>query len=305
MLRSMSYKEELNQSLQGKAKALPGLEELFISCNVNDELLPLVCALNTMENKSHPVGFIQETNTSRNPDAEPGNCETARPWDQEEGKYLQKAVEFADFNASKRSKSSRWSPREHEQPPLDPGISDGVKEMGLKSNKGIARCRSFHTVDEYDAMLERIWLSKENLGTEETGLLLTADLETEEGTECDTGGGHGTSEKEPKRKAMAKQLRSLRIPSTIEFPAIASLREWLPMEEQVYSPGACATPKFGSHARTENESGASLPFSPELVAAFEESMKQLETEEERILIQIAEQWDADGTNEEELIKYSY
>ena len=379
MGRSMSLKEDLNQSLQGRANG-----ELFISSNVSDELFPLVYTFDTMENKSQTGSFVQELNTSHNPDAEPVETETAKPWElmtryeeQREGKYMQQeaqllllpppeVVECADFNMTKRSKSCHWSFPEHEVLSLALGISNGVKEAGFNwSNNGIVRCRSFHSVEEYDAMVERIWSSrlqqtgfdddddavtrillhhsetsskeshhadhtdsdiqaldqwcqsnkhsaKENPRTEETGVLLTSALETKEvilstssscSTAGDVEGGHNTFEKEPKRKAIAKQLRSLRIPSTVEFPAIASLREWLPMEGQIYSPGANVTPKFGSYALpiagTENECSASVPFSPELVAAFEESMKQLEAEEESILNQIAEQLEEDCTNEME------
>ena len=331
MARSMSFKEDFNQSLQGRDNSLPVLEELFISRNVGDELFPLVCTFNTMENKSQTGSFIQESNKSHSPDAEPVDTETAKP---------PKVVECADFNMTRRSKSCHWSFPGHDVLSLALGISNGVKEMGFDwSNKGVVRCRSFHTAEEYDAMVERIWLSR----SQQTGFdvddgvtkvllhhseasskeeshhadhtdsdIQALDQETIEvvldaSGSCSTAGDveieHNIIAKEPKRKAMAKRLRSLSIPTTIEFPAIASLREWIPVGGLTDSPEAYVTPKFGTCdlpiAGTESECRESLPFSPELVEAFEESMKQLEAEEESILLQITEQLEEDSTNGKE------
>jgi hypothetical protein len=98
-------------------------------------------------------------------------------------------------------------------------------------------------------------------------------------------------EKGNKRKDIAKRLESLRIPSNVESPAIASLRKWLPADG-IYSPGSYVTPKFGSYSstniRNEDESSDDSIFSPELVSAFEQCMEKLEAEEETILKQILE-----------------
>ncbi|XP_057431389.1 uncharacterized protein LOC130724372 [Lotus japonicus] len=104
-------------------------------------------------------------------------------------------------------------------------------------------------------------------------------------------GVRSTIEKGNKRKALAKRLESLKIPSTIESPAIASLREWLPADG-IYSSGSYVTPKFGSYSlmntRIANESSQESIFSPELVSAFEQCMQNLDAEEEKILKQILE-----------------
>jgi len=104
-------------------------------------------------------------------------------------------------------------------------------------------------------------------------------------------------EKGFKRKAMAKGLESLRIPPSIEFPTISSLREWLHAGDQVYSPGSYVTPKFGNYAlpirRSVDESSEDYIFNPELVTAFEQCMHELEAEEESILKQIVENLEKD------------
>ena len=104
-------------------------------------------------------------------------------------------------------------------------------------------------------------------------------------------------EKGFKRKAIAEGLESLRIPPTIEFPTISSLREWIHAGGQVYSPGSYVTPKFGSYSLpipvNIDECSKDYIFNPELVAALEQCMHQLEEEEESILKQIVENLEKD------------
>lgn len=108
-----------------------------------------------------------------------------------------------------------------------------------------------------------------------------------------------------KRKAIANRLESLEIPTTIEFPRVASLREWTHVGGQVYSPGAYANPKFGSYAvpisEPEKKSIEGTIFDPELIAAFDECMEHLEAEEEIILKQIEESFGNEKQEEEEIL----
>ncbi|MQL79850.1 hypothetical protein Taro_012282 [Colocasia esculenta] len=100
-----------------------------------------------------------------------------------------------------------------------------------------------------------------------------------------------------RRRAMAKELKTLKVPS-FEFSSVGSLREWLGGDCQVFSPGSYVTPKFGSFgsetavvaggggdaAEREKES----LFDPQLVSDLEEAMERMSMEEEHILRQIVE-----------------
>ncbi|KAG6642004.1 hypothetical protein CIPAW_09G113300 [Carya illinoinensis] len=114
---------------------------------------------------------------------------------------------------------------------------------------------------------------------------------------------HSISEKGLKRKALAKGLELLRIPPTFEFPANLSPREWLHVGGQVSSPASYITPKFGSYSLpihgTRSECNEDFIFNPELVAAYEQCMHQLEAEEESLLKQIVESSDEDYTKDEQ------
>ncbi|KAM7532400.1 hypothetical protein LguiB_035810 [Lonicera macranthoides] len=113
-------------------------------------------------------------------------------------------------------------------------------------------------------------------------------------------------EKGSKRRAIAKGLESLEIPPSIEFPSptlITNVRKWTNVGGQAYSPGASSsyvTPKFGSYNMRSSSSSSGSWFgkqyhksmeeegtlNSELVAAFEECMRQLQLEEESLLQQI-------------------
>lgn len=190
----------------------------------------------------------------------------------------------------KRSKSWHQFPQDGHQ----------EEEFPWQGN-GVVRSRSFHTVEEYDALLEKLLLTRslqddnENLEEEVEIIDVTESAIEDESLvveEKDSGN---------KRHAVAKRLDSLKIPATIEFTAIGSLREWLQGGGKVYSPGtAYVTPKFGSYcssnSKMNNESGSTTEsggyvFNPELVTAIEEHMQELEVEEETIIMQIADNWD--------------
>lgn len=88
-------------------------------------------------------------------------------------------------------------------------------------------------------------------------------------------------------KEHGEGFEPLKIPTAFEFTAVGSLREWLNDGGEV----TCLTPKFDSYSsEMKNEKGCF--FNPELVAAIEEHMQQLELEEEIILNRIAEKLEA-------------
>ncbi|XP_008805519.2 uncharacterized protein LOC103718460 [Phoenix dactylifera] len=99
------------------------------------------------------------------------------------------------------------------------------------------------------------------------------------------------SEKGAKRKAMAKELTALKVPG-FEFSRTGSLREWLKLGGQVFSPGSYVTPKFGNFVSQDPGYGETgcvhNVFDPDLIEQFEQAMKQLTMEEEFVLKQIIE-----------------
>ncbi|KAI4298867.1 hypothetical protein L6164_032381 [Bauhinia variegata] len=321
LARSMSLHEERNCCSQRKVNGIPVLEDLLISANGNEQYLAVVCAANAVANKLHSRSF--SSNTTSKPAIE--HVETVEKWeisarlDQQGGKQI-------DTDQRKRSKSCHWFPEHVMSSFVRENLSSFEDEYGL-SSKGAVRSRSFHTVEEYDAILDRIWFSKSHkyqqsgvdlkddddnssaikeescnssYGVEKKGEVPILKPDAVESENACAAQGGSTFGKGNKRKAIAKRLESLRIPSDIECPAIASLREWLPAGG-IYSPGSYVTPKFGSYSlitgTNANEASEGSIFSPELVSAFEQCMQNLEAEEENILKQIVQNLEeANGEN---------
>ncbi|RDY00665.1 hypothetical protein CR513_16118, partial [Mucuna pruriens] len=359
--RSISLHEERRKTSQRTTNGIPLLEDLIISTSGSDQYLALVCAANTVSNKLHSGSL--SSNTSSKLAIEPASSQTFDKLKPSErlGEGERKQVESDKKN---RSKSWHQFPQ-HIVHSLAQESSSGFEDKHDSSSKGAARSRSFHTLEEYDDMVNRTWLTKsladyqsEFNDEEDAGSGTIMDLQVSElksntthhaedkdcaikkmqppcsnkkysleerkivketnklsaASESSTVApspspkshisspgikneevvpSHKTNsiEKGKKRKAVAKRLESLRIPSSVEYPAIASLREWLPAGG-IYSPESYVTPKFGSYSMmdisNENESSEDSIFSPELVSAFEQCMQKLEAEEETILKQIVE-----------------
>ncbi|KAK7412765.1 hypothetical protein VNO78_04380 [Psophocarpus tetragonolobus] len=347
--RSISFHEERKKRSQRATNGIPLLEDLIISTGGSDQYLALVCAANTVSNKLHSGSL--SSSTSSKLAIEPATSETIKLkpsaiLDQGEGKQIE---------SDKKNRSKSWHQFPQHIVHLAQKNSSGLEDTHDSNSKGAARCRSFHTVEEYDDMVKRIWLTEfhadqhsefndesdaagsrtntthhtegkdcaikkmqpqclnkkysleerkvveqtNNLSTESESSsfvptpspkshISSADIRKEEVVPSHKG---SSIEKGSKRKAAAKRLESLRIPSSVEYPAIASLREWIP-SGGIYSPGSYVTPKFGSYSITDirnaNESSEDSIFSPELVSAFEQCMQKLEVEEENILKQIVE-----------------
>ncbi|KAK7332495.1 hypothetical protein VNO80_29247 [Phaseolus coccineus] len=355
--RSISFHEERKKRSQRTTNGIPLLEDLIISSGGSDQYLALVCAANTVSNKLHSGSL--GSNISSKLAIEPASSETIKKLkpvsarlDQGEGKQIER---------DKKNRSRSWHQfPEHIVQSLALENSSGFEDKHDSSSKGAARSKSFHTVEEYDDIVNKIWSSKchtdeksefndeEDAGSgtnttnhteekdcaikrrqapslnknhslkerkivkESTNLSTASESSTVapnsspnshisssgiKNEEVVTSHKRSIIEKGNKRKAVAKRLESLRMPSSVEYPAIASLREWLPAGG-IYSPGSYVTPKFGSYSimdiSNENESSENSIFSPELVSAFEQCMQKLEAEEENILKQIVENVDEES-----------
>ncbi|XP_050229369.1 uncharacterized protein LOC126678518 [Mercurialis annua] len=179
-------------------------------------------------------------------------------------------------------------------------------EQDKKDHTGAKRANSFHTVEEYDALIKELRLSGELRS--ESGGSLRINLQEEilqdkykieattelESKEHNANGEDSFEERELlekglKRKSIAKRLDSIEIPHTIEFSAVGSLKEWFNSGGQVNSPGAYVTPKMGNFY-LPNECNVTAVFTPELVDAFEKPMQQLEAEAENILKHISDDY---------------
>ncbi|OIV91887.1 hypothetical protein TanjilG_17879 [Lupinus angustifolius] len=350
--RSLSYHEERMQGSRRSANDIPLLEDIIISANGSDQYLALVCAANNVTNKLYSRSF--SSNKSPKQAIESACSETIEKLEissrqeQEGGKQI-------EGDEKTRSKSWHWFPDYIVSSLAQESLFD-IEEQHDLNSKGAARSRSFHTVEDYDDMVNRIWLSKyhsvdqcEFNDEEDNGSVTNMDLQVSEDKDsaikkvqpfglhkkysfqerkivekksilstasessvvstspksqtCSSGIKHevvpnqktniSTMDKGNKRKALAERLESLRVPSNIESPAVARLREWLPAGG-IYSPGSYVTPKFGSYSlmdiKNANESSENEDsiFSPELVSAFEQCMQELNADEENILKQIME-----------------
>lgn len=338
--RSTSFREQLNL-LQKKADG--------ITCSRSGAYQPLLGS------------FASESNSCLKAGVDLGKTETSETWEltsnleQEEGKQMQppsplltKATESIDADSAIRSKSCHLFQNQEVTPhPLE--RSDEIKEeRSIRSRSDKVHAWSFHTVEEFDEMMERIHFSRvkqtgfagkdegfsqlhhsksssysfehaeqaikqlpstdesqveENTATEEdifsssraqtTGVIQSPNSSrTAKGSDVFVHAAQNL-DKGFRRKAMANELESLKMPTTIEFQGAAILQKFLHVGGQVYSPGAYVTPKFGGYS-LPNDSGPANKyidgtiFDPELVAATEKAMEQLELEEENILKQIEE-----------------
>ncbi|CAA0815464.1 Unknown protein [Striga hermonthica] len=199
-----------------------------------------------------------------------------------------------------------------------------TRESGHKLDweyKSQTGSRSFHTVEEYDAMLERIQKFRTRSVQHFEDCNSPQDVVGDKSRTREPHGNNfedlervvqvdsSTRETGWKRKAAVKGLTPLDVPS-IEFPAGIGRneRQLVDVEgEQIYSAETYVTPKFGSYngrvysrMQEGDGTGENPVFSRELLAAFEDCMQQLQEEEESIIWQIG----ADSLAEDENSKQS-
>ncbi|XP_057498172.1 uncharacterized protein LOC130782784 [Actinidia eriantha] len=351
--KSMSFHQEMSQSLQRTTNGIPVLEELFTTSPKPTLQHSSTETINTWELIS---GLRENQVKQEGQQADPS---------------LSQTPVVVDIYKAKWSKSCHWSPENEmlARVPRDDGLTADRFKL---ASKGVVRTRSFHTIEEYDAMVENIQLIQEQLkgfgdgndsatklqlqhskcsskktycvdyyhsnfleatqscprdeestrensmidvagtpltsipGTKETKEVLpslnvsTLIIEKSKAYDDDDPHEGNFSGKGFKRKVIAKGLKSLQIPSTIEFPRVPSLRDWVQAGGQVNSSGAYVTPKFGNYnLQSTNWSGKVCGedsiFSPKLVAAFEECMQQMEVDESIILKQIEQVTEDDCT----------
>ncbi|KAL9669902.1 hypothetical protein QQ045_007452 [Rhodiola kirilowii] len=164
------------------------------------------------------------------------------------------------------------------------------------NGQGSGRCRSFHTLEEFDELLEKIKLFEARIEEANADDGFESKLEEAQPTTRDSLDTFPLSEDDEmsssearlsqdnipgtgwRRKAIGRGLQSLKLPisARAELSTVGSLKEWIHAGDDIYSPGSYETPKFGNY---EMEDKNFAMFSPELVAVFEECMQQMESEE--------------------------
>lgn len=188
-------------------------------------------------------------------------------------------------------------------------------QCAASSDGGAAgRARSFRTVEEFDALVTKSGGSSERVpapappGQEEDSARVAAASTSSHGAAVVAAerGSSGQEEQQAenagaKRRARARQLGELKVPTAFDFSKSGSLRDWLLRGGQIFSPGSYVTPKFGTapafpaaeHIHIgagDKKTGEKQPqhavFDPELVAQFERAMEQLSEDEERVLTEI-------------------
>ncbi|XP_051128588.1 uncharacterized protein LOC127249699 [Andrographis paniculata] len=296
--RSSSLRENSNPGIDG----VPW-EELLASHSGSGKLFSLVAAKlrsssfsmvsrdpETPQDADKFLSLIPEI--PKNPGAETGSDEAIEP----------------GFGRFTRSRSCQVVRDKDEQEMIAPGTDNKINWR----DKNLVGSRSFHTVEEYDALVERIrrssstgmeqfrhyesWDNVEDPGLNSLPENKNKSMENEPGADLDcregsnspksyTTGEDGPGETGWRRKSIAKGLKSL----DIEFPVAARFRQRQHFAEgHIYSPGTYVTPKFGSYnAKVANEEtgrqAEDCVFSPELVAVFEDCMQQLQEDEDAIL----------------------
>ncbi|KAL8096585.1 uncharacterized protein LOC141700145 [Apium graveolens] len=308
--KSLSFREDLSNRKRG-VHGLTMLDEFFTSDDGN-----------STSNDHHFFALVSKLRTGdfalpAKKSVEEKDKETINAWELMAGleEQADQKEELAyskvpDLDKLKRSKSCEISK-----------LATAFELNDDQDNRGVGRSRSFHTVEEYDAMMERIMISHVHNDDEsdqytnnhvakfqETAQSVPRkqiDNDKDQTTEPDIkeviadvsssvnkDGFQETSNPDTglKRKALKKGLESLQIPSAAEFRKTGSLKDWLQNGGNISSPGEYVTPKFGNYnkpkSKLSEEYRDDSVFNPELVAAFEEFLQQLEVEEDSILEQI-------------------
>lgn len=254
--------------MQRRVNGFPVLEDIFLSKNSGDhQLLALVCTANTVAKKLRSTSTgSQPPETSQASIAEP---ETINAWE------LMADLEEEVEEVEKKKPVEGEEEGEEKRPTNDDDFSlrsksfhaIGDVKMGDAGPDQLMRCRSFHTVEDYEALVTGQKPVSQKLG----------EANVKDGM-CN----------ETKRKTRARELNIQS--TTIDLKARRSLRGWeeLGDQEEEY-----VTPKFGSSragaqcvGHGDGKEGA--VFDPELLAAVEEAMEEMRAEEEIVLRQILE-----------------
>ncbi|KAJ6317112.1 hypothetical protein OIU78_020234 [Salix suchowensis] len=287
---SLSFQEELTKNMQRSANDIPALEELAISGNINDHFFALVCTANTVACKYKSNKPVVEPDTSL-----------------------------------KKTKPEFNSTNEVSYPSVE--SFHGVEEK-RRNHEGVWHGKSFHTIEEFDALIEKLNLSKEQkigYDGEDDGSVTGAKLNhfrssthasehSKDSNNIQETNSHMNGSSPPEANSTMEENLTL---STSELAG--KKRIAIPSRSTTAAESTVVEDSSQGHASRNGsvladkstplmlmslQSLAAIPFrlivvlqmnamrrdifNPELVATCEESMEQLEAEAENILKQIVE-----------------
>ncbi|CAI9756705.1 unnamed protein product [Fraxinus pennsylvanica] len=180
--RSLSFQEELNRGFQRT------------SHNANDQFLAFVYS-------AHTTNEVK----NRDPKAAVETAEIAkRKADAENSLLPQDAVRMNHFERLSKSKSCQMIPDKEfsMQDPQNEGLSENKLDWRDKNTGG---SRSFHTVEEYDALIKRIYMSSTRDGEsfQDNESLLDENVHTLKSMDedCNDGNNHRNAEDFMKNKS--------------------------------------------------------------------------------------------------------
>jgi hypothetical protein len=152
--RSISYHEERNQrSKRTKANSIPLFEDFIISTGSDQYLAALVCTANKLSNNLHSKSL--SSNSASKLAIETESSEVI-----DENLEHSTILEAKQFESVQKNRSKSWHFPEHIVYSLSQessSCSEDKDELRCKSDLG---SRSFHTVEEYDDIVNKIWLTK-------------------------------------------------------------------------------------------------------------------------------------------------
>ena len=272
MTKSASFHEEFNRSIRRRTN---GVDEIIITKNSEDQFVALLCTANTVARRLKEQSPAQEPHESKNSLMSKNSSESKNICSNSNGTNEPDRNDIETINT--------WE--------LLAGLEDGnegeehhIGESPKNENQ-IGPSRSFRTVEDFDAMVA----ANQPLECSERSI---KELELKHASgdkNASSEEGNDRNEKGSRRKAMAKDLTALKVPSSFEFTRAGSLRDWLLQGGQVFSPGSYTTPKFGNFVSPGTNNGDTTNgLDPELVQQFEQAMEQMTLEEESILKEIME-----------------
>ncbi|KAK3122069.1 hypothetical protein QOZ80_8BG0664700 [Eleusine coracana subsp. coracana] len=293
LTKSGSFQESMGHSFQRSSNVI---EEIIVSSSKSngDQFLALLCKSSSTERKANEPELSSTVTAAAEA---PGKIET---------------INVSELLAGLEEESCAAEQEKQKEEQGD--LKEGDRSPAQCAS---GRVRSFRTVEEFDALVTQSGGSSERATAapapdekkgDESGGAAEASTSshgaTGEAAENSSAGheeqaGKGEDAAGAKRRARARQLGELNVPTTFGFSKSGSLRDWLRRGGQIFSPGSYVTPKFGTAPpalpadelaggveKKTSEKQQHAVFDPELVAQFERAMEQLSEDEERVLTEI-------------------
>ncbi|TVU05320.1 hypothetical protein EJB05_48478, partial [Eragrostis curvula] len=301
LTKSGSFQEKVSHTFQRSSNNV--IEEIILSSSKSngDQFLALLCTSTSSARKAvkEPEQSAAVTAAAEPPAAKIETINVSE---------LLAGLEEESFAAEKEQEQEQRSDGDRKEGGRSPA------QCAASDGGAAARAWSFRTVEEFDALVTQSGSSERAPAPapeqEEPGTA-TPTAATSSGATAERSSSSGQEEElaakgedgaGSKRRARARQLGELKVPTTFDFSKSGSLRDWLLRGGQIFSPGSYVTPRFGTApavpaaerggdentGEKQQQQKQNAVFDPELVAQFERAMEQLSEDEERVLTEILE-----------------